>query len=97
MGSPPVQDPLSNGRACLITCLTDMFIRLNFALLLETEKSGPHLSLGTLRAGLALYLFFRTYYMLITPIPKPRLQEVNLVGHYASLYFRVLRVGSSWG
>lgn len=36
--------------------------------------------------------------MLITTIPKPRLQGVNLVGHYTSLYFRMLCIaGPSWG
>lgn len=35
--------------------------------------------------------------MLITAISKPALQGVNLVGHYASLYFSLQRVGSFWG
>lgn len=75
-----------------------MFIRLNFAALLEMEtREGHSPSLGAPRAGLALYLLSHTYYMLITAIPKPRLQGVNLVGHYASLYFRVLCVGPLWG
>lgn len=75
-----------------------MFIRLNFAALLEMEtREGRSLSLGAPGAGLALYLLSHTYYMLITAIPKPRLQGVNLVGHYASLYFRVLCVGPLWG
>lgn len=75
-----------------------MFIRLNFAALLEVEtREGRNPSLGAPRAGLALYLPSHTYYMLITAIPKPRLQGVNLVGHYTSLYFRVLCVGPSWG
>ena len=75
-----------------------MFIRLNFAALLEMEtREGRSLSLRAPRAGLALYLLSHTYYMLITAIPKPRLQGVNLVGHYASLYFRVLCVGPLWG
>lgn len=75
-----------------------MFIRLNFAALLEAEtRKGHNPSLRAPRAGLALYLLSHTYYMLITAIPKPRLQGVNLVGHYTSLYFRVLCVGPLWG
>lgn len=75
-----------------------MFIRLNFAVLLEKEtREGRSPSLDAPRAGLALYLLSLTYYMLITPIFKPRLQGVNLVGHYAGLYFRVLCVEPLWG
>lgn len=75
-----------------------MFIRLNFAALLEMEtREGRNPSIRAPRAGLALYLLSHTYYMLITAIPKPRLQGVNLVGHYTSLYFWVLCVGPLWG
>lgn len=74
-----------------------MFIRLNFAVLLEETREGHSPSLWAPRAGLALYLPSYTYYMLITAILKPRLQGVNLVGHYASLYFRVLCVEPLWG
>lgn len=67
-------------------------------MLLEKEtREGRSPSLDAPRAGLALYLLSLTYYMLITPIFKPRLQGVNLVGHYAGLYFRVLCVEPLWG
>lgn len=76
-----------------------MFIRLNFAARLEMEiREGHGPRLRAPRAVPALYLLSHTYYMLITTIPKPRLQGVNLVGHYTSLYFRVLCIaGPSWG
>lgn len=76
-----------------------MFIRLNFAALLEMEiREGHGPRLRAPGAVPALYLLSHTYYMLITTIPKPRLQGVNLVGHYSSLYFRVLCIaGPSWG
>lgn len=75
-----------------------MFIRLNFAALLEMEtREDCSPSFRAPRAALALSLLFHTYYMLITAIPKPRLQGVNLVGHYTSLYFRVLCIGPLWG
>lgn len=75
-----------------------MFIRLNFAALLEMEiREGRGPRLRAPGAVPALYLLSHTYYMLITTIPKPRLQGVNLVGHYSSLYFRVLCIaGPSW-
>lgn len=75
-----------------------MFIRLNFAAPLETRReraaapaSGPPGQTWPFTSSP------HTYYMLITAIPKPRLQGVNLVGHYASLYFRVLCGGPLWG
>lgn len=63
----------------------------------DGDERGPQPQPRAPRAGLALYLLSHTYYMLITAIPKPRLQGVNLVGHYASLYFRVPCVGPLWG
>lgn len=78
--------------------LTDMFIRLNFAALLEMEtREDCSLSVRAPRAGLALFLLLHSYYMLITAIPKPCLQGVNLVGHYPSLYFRMPCIGALVG
>lgn len=77
--------------------LTDMFIRLNFQVLLEKERrEGPQLNLWAPRAGWALYLLSDSYYMLITAILKPCLQGVNLVRHYTGLYFRVPCEKSLW-
>lgn len=74
-----------------------MFIRLNFAARLQLEiREGHDPRLRAPGAVPALYLLLHTYYMLITTIPKPRLQEVNLVGHYTSLYFRVLCIAGPW-
>lgn len=77
-----------------------MFLRLNFAAQLEMEIREGHgpPRLRAPGAVPALYLLSHTYYMLITTILKPRLRGVNLVGHYTSLYFRVLCIaGLSWG
>lgn len=78
--------------------LTDMFIRMNFALLLEEEiRKGPSPTLGPSgQAGPFTSSPF-SYYMLITTILKPRLLGVNLVGHYFGLYFRVLYGKALWG
>lgn len=79
-------------------CLTDMFIRLNFALQLEEETGADHSpTLGPPGQAEPFTSFPYTYYMLITTILKPRLLEVNLVGHYSGLYFRVLCGEALWG
>lgn len=79
-------------------CLTDIFIRLNFALLLEEEMGEDHNpTLGPPGQTGPFTSSPYTYYMLITTVLKPRLLGVNLVGHYSGPYFRVLCEGSLWG